>query len=150
MDKANSLKTLRRISSKLSGASQIEISLLLQIPISADMVGVGVRIDDRLQVPSVRVQYFTDLSARVLIVPAIDQINVFIIGRVNAYFGGAVYIPAFFPHLNQFKHTFALFPLLYSWSHSAHVDGSNLRVCSLFIDCLSRFSPRPGPNCVCV
>ena len=74
----------------------------LQIMIAADMIGVGMGIIDRPQVPVMVFEQFTDFTPCVFIVAAVDQTDFRIVYPDQPDLRRAVDIIAFFRRLHQF------------------------------------------------
>jgi hypothetical protein len=98
-----------------AGRIDFAAGLFLQIRISADVVGVGVRIVDRSQMPAVRVQKLARPAARVLVAAAVDQADVRFVQPDKADLGGTLNIIAVFSHLRQLKHR--VLPLIPQYRH---------------------------------
>ena len=79
--------------------------LSLQIPVPADVVGVGVGVVDRRQLPAVGVQHLPYPPPRVLVVAAVDQADVFLIQPEEADVGGALDVIRPLGKLYQFVHS---------------------------------------------
>ena len=78
--------------------------LLLKIAVSADVISVGVRIDDAAQLPAALVEQLAHAPAGLLIVTAVDQPNVGIRLLPKANFRRAVDIPRPRPDLTELIH----------------------------------------------
>ena len=75
-----------------------------RVPVAADMVCVGVGIDDSFQIPALLIQDFPDFAPRVFVVSAVDQVNIGFLHPIDTDFGGAFDIKRIFADLMKLKH----------------------------------------------
>jgi hypothetical protein len=76
----------------------------MQILIAAYMISIGVGVVYGPQFPRVCIKYLPHLSARVLIVTAVNEAYFTVIKLYQTDFGGTLYIIAVSRDLNQFVH----------------------------------------------
>ena len=74
--------------------------LALEIPVPADMVGVGVGIVDGGQVPAVFLHELPGLAAGVLVAAAVDETHVRVVQPHKTDLGGTLHIIAAAGYLN--------------------------------------------------
>jgi hypothetical protein len=78
--------------------------LPLQIFVPANMVCIGVGIQYGSQMPAVLIQYLPDLPPGILIIPAVNQIDMIPVRNIDTDLCRAVYVIAFLTDLYQFIH----------------------------------------------
>ena len=78
--------------------------LSLQILIAADVIRIGMRIIDSFQRPFMFIQKLSDLPARVLVIPAVNQADFRIVQLYQSDFCRALYVIIMFRNLYQFIH----------------------------------------------
>ena len=84
--------------------------LALQIPVPADVVGMGMGVVDGRQAPAVFVQDLPGLAPCVLVAAAVDEAHVRVVQPHKADLGGTLHIVAAAGHLYQFVHRRTLLP----------------------------------------
>ncbi len=78
--------------------------LSLQIPISADVIRIGMGVEYSQKLPAVFLQNLTYSAPCILIVSAVNEIDTLFSCPVYADLGGTVDVIAGFAYLNQFVH----------------------------------------------
>ena len=76
----------------------------LEVAVPADMVGMGVRVEDGFQLPALGIEDLLDLLARVLVAPAVDQSDLIAFAQHYANLGRALDVEASAGGLHQFVH----------------------------------------------
>ena len=99
--------------------------LLLQVLVAADVVGVGMGVDDCGQLPALCIQNFLDFSAGILIVSAVDQPDIVITYAINADFGRSIDVIGIFCDLHQFIHGQNLLCFCFCGTLSHALQGDN-------------------------
>ena len=87
--------------------------LALEIPVPADMVGVGVGIVDGGQVPAVFLHKLPGLAAGILVAAAVDEAHVRVVQPHKTNLGGTLHIIAAAGYLNKLVHHKTLLPYVF-------------------------------------
>ena len=78
--------------------------LFLQVLISPNVIGVGMCIENHLQLPPVLLQELPNFSPGVFVISAVNQADLIVLQKGEANFNRCVDIVAPRPNLNQFIH----------------------------------------------
>ena len=74
--------------------------LPLQIMVAPDMVRIGMSIQYGCQMPAVLIQNMPDLPPCILVIPAVNQIDIILIPNIDSYLCRTVYVIAPFTDLH--------------------------------------------------
>ena len=78
--------------------------LFLQVLISPNVIGVGMCIENHLQLPPVLLQELPNFSPGIFVISAVNQADLIVLQKGEANFNRCVDIVAPRPNLNQFIH----------------------------------------------
>ena len=87
-----------------AGSEDAAAGLILKIPVSADMICVGMGVVYGDEFPFVSIEYLPDLSSGVLVVPAVYQAYFAVTDTYKAYFCGTLDIICPVGHLYELEH----------------------------------------------
>ncbi len=78
--------------------------LSLQITIAADMICIGMGIQYGCQMPAVLIKDLPDLPPRILVISAVNQLDIIFVLNITPYLCRTIYIITFLTDLYQFIH----------------------------------------------